>query len=179
MSTRSTAATAPGTIGNRVTQRRQLLFPRSDLWIVGGLAVAAAEFLQAALSAGTAGLAWPSLGERQRRNRNCCRRGHGRYHAAPGLEMGGFHRKPGNERRIKSIRQRRRAGAGAGHGRHSGRHLLAGCRVVGQEMAARVRKQVSARTGIPRATSIFAPRTPIRCRPSVICANGARWRSTT
>ena len=67
-----------------------------------------------------------------------------------GIEMGGFHRPPGKERRIKSIRQPAAVRALVVQ---FGETQVAICSLdvaaVGQEMAVRVRNEVARQTGIP------------------------------
>lgn len=67
-----------------------------------------------------------------------------------GIEMGGFHRPPGQERRVRSIRQASGARALV---IQVGEVKVAICSLdlaaVGQEMAARVRTAVARQTGIP------------------------------
>ena len=64
------------------------------------------EFLEAALSVGAAGLLWGSPGQAAGAKPQLLA-GEGVVDITPplGIEMGGFHRKPGSERRIKTIRQ--------------------------------------------------------------------------
>ncbi len=67
-----------------------------------------------------------------------------------GTELGGFHRKPGNERRVRAIRQRTLARTlvlQQGEIRAAICSLEVAC--VGREMANRIRAQVAQKTGIP------------------------------
>lgn len=67
-----------------------------------------------------------------------------------GTELGGFHRRPGNERRVRGIRQRTLARTlvlQQGEIRAAICSLEVAC--VGREMANRIRAQVAQKTGIP------------------------------
>ena len=108
------------------------------------------EFLEAALSVGAAGL--PGLPGQAAGAKPQLLAGEGVVDITPplGIEMGGFHRKPGSERRIKAIRQPTAVRALV---LAMGGVQIAICSIdvaaVGKKMADRLRKQVAAKTGIP------------------------------
>jgi hypothetical protein len=113
------------------------------------------EFLGRALGAGTligAGLGLPggiSLGGEEQRP---LRAGEGVVDITPplGIELAGFHRAPGNERRIKGIRQAMEARALVlAHGDSQVAIISLDNAGVSQDLADRVQRQVAAHTGIP------------------------------
>ncbi len=109
------------------------------------------EFLEAALSVGAAGLLWGSPGQATGAKPQLLA-GEGVVDITPplGIEMGGFHRKPGSERRIKAIRQPTAVRALV---LAMGDTQIALCSIdvaaIGTKMADRLRKQAAAKTGIP------------------------------
>lgn len=109
------------------------------------------EFLRTALFAGTAGLTrWATPCQAANANRSLLA-GEGVVDITPPLdiEMGGFHRKPGSERRIKGIRQSTAVRALV---LSLGDTQVAICSLdiaaIGREMADRIRNEVAAKTGI-------------------------------
>ena len=111
------------------------------------------EFMGSVLSVG-AGLALPASRGWAAGARPELLAGEGVVDITPslGVEMGGFHRKPGNERRVKGIRQPSAVRALV---LSLGDTRVAICSLdvatVGQEMAARVQQQAAAQSGIPAA----------------------------
>ncbi|MCX6897437.1 MAG: neutral/alkaline non-lysosomal ceramidase N-terminal domain-containing protein [Verrucomicrobia bacterium] len=109
------------------------------------------EFLGAALSAGAAGLTcWVSSSQAAKTKPRLLA-GEGVVDITPplGIEMGGFHRKPGDERRIKGVRQRTAVRALV---LRMGDTQVAICSMdiaaIGCAMSDRIRKKVAAQTGI-------------------------------
>ncbi len=67
-----------------------------------------------------------------------------------GTELGGFHRKPGNERRVQAIRQPTLARALVlQHGQTRAAIISLEVACVGRELANRIRAQVAEKTSIP------------------------------
>jgi len=112
------------------------------------------EFLGSVLSAGVTGLALPAGHSRAAAAGTQLLAGEGVVDITPpiGIEMGGFHRKPGNERRVKGNRQPTAVRALV---LSLGDTQVAICSLdvatVGHEMAARIAQQASAQTGMPAA----------------------------
>lgn len=125
------------------------------------------QFLGGALGAAAAGLAMP-LAVRAESNRRGLLAGEGRADITPplGIDMGGFHKPPGKERRITAIRQASQVRALV---LALGGTQVAICSldaiVVEAAMAARIRKAAAARTGIP-AENIRLAATHTHSMPS-------------
>lgn len=116
-----------------------------------GKALRRREFVKSGLLAGATGLTLGIPLGRAAEARPRLQAGEGVVDITPplGIEMGGFHRKPGNERRIKGIRQPTAARALV---LTLGDTQVAVCSVdvitITREMADRIRQEVAARTGI-------------------------------
>ena len=112
------------------------------------------EFVGSVLSAGVAGLAGTAPRGWAAESRPGLCAGEGVVDITPplGIEMGGFHRQPGNERRVKDIRQPTAVRALV---LRLGETQVAICSLdvatVGQDMAVRIQQQAAAQTGIPAA----------------------------
>ena len=110
------------------------------------------EFLGSVVAAGASGLMPWAASATAAAVRPQLLAGEGVVDTTPplGIEMGGFHRKPGNERRIRGIRHPTAVRALV---LSLGDTQLAICSLdataVNQEMAGRIRSQVALRTGIP------------------------------
>ena len=83
--------------------------------------------------------------------------------APRGMEIAGFHRKPGNERRVTGVRHRAVTRALVLHlkGMRAAIVSLELCGIASPESCASLRR-----------TCVSAQLTPIRCLCSVICASG-------
>jgi len=128
------------------------------------------EFLGGALGAAAAGLAMP-LAVRAESNRPGLLAGEGRAEITPplGIEMAGFHKPPGKERRITAIRQPSQVRAlvlALGGTQVAICSLDAIC--VDAAMTARIQKAAAGRTGIPaeniRLATTHTHSMPTFCR---------------
>jgi hypothetical protein len=112
------------------------------------------HFLASAASTGAAGLLLPSSKGFAAENNAGLRAGEGVADITPplGIEMGGFHRPPGKERRIEAIRQPAAVRALV---LELGGTQVAICSLdvaaIGREMADRIRREAARQTGIPEA----------------------------
>ena len=113
------------------------------------------DFLGRVLGTGTligSGLGLPAGTSRGGEELSSLRAGEGIVDITPplGIELAGFHRAPGNERRIKGIRQPMEARALVlAHGNSQVAIISLDSAGVSQDLARRVQRQVAAQTSIP------------------------------